>query len=142
MEFKNAKYNQHNAIDCEINHPVYGWIPFTADPNDVEPLGAEVYQAAIDAGNVAAYVEPEHVVVIPQTVSRFQARAALHNAGMLVDVEELIASPATDPITVIAWQDAQEFRRTSPTIAGMAAALGWTDQQLDDLFIAAALIDA
>jgi len=34
MEYRNARYFNQNIIDCEINHPQYGWIPFTADPKD------------------------------------------------------------------------------------------------------------
>ena len=45
MDFRDAKYNHAGTIDCEINHPVYGWIPFTADPNDVEPYGREIFEA-------------------------------------------------------------------------------------------------
>ena len=33
-EFKNAKYINETCIDCEINHPTHGWIPFTVVPND------------------------------------------------------------------------------------------------------------
>jgi len=34
MEYRNPIYNAFETIDCEINHPEYGWIPFTCDPND------------------------------------------------------------------------------------------------------------
>lgn len=34
MKFRNAAYNKFGSIDCEIEHPVYGWIPFTLDKND------------------------------------------------------------------------------------------------------------
>lgn len=77
---------------------------------------------------------------VPGVVSRFQARAALHNAGLLAGVEAAVA--AADPFTQIAWADATEFRRDSPTIAALAVALGMTGAQLDDLFRAAALIVA
>ena len=33
-EFKNAKYINETCIDCEINHPLHGWIPFTVVPGD------------------------------------------------------------------------------------------------------------
>lgn len=75
-------------------------------------------------------------------VSRFQARAALHLAGLLLAVELVMTSPDTDMLTKLAWQDAQEFKRSSPTVASIAAALGLTDQQLDDLFATAAGIEA
>ena len=35
-------------IDCKINHPVFGWIPFTADARDVEPHGRAIF-AEVDS---------------------------------------------------------------------------------------------
>jgi hypothetical protein len=34
MNYRNPIYTKNGMIDCEINHPIYGWIPFTCDPND------------------------------------------------------------------------------------------------------------
>lgn len=75
-------------------------------------------------------------------VSRFQARAALHQSGLLSQVQTLMDDPGTDPIVTLAWQDAQEFRRYSPTVAAMADALGLDDAQVDDLFEQATTIEA
>lgn len=77
---------------------------------------------------------------IPQVVSRFQARAALYGAGLLDDVEAAIAS--ADPITQMAWADAQEFQRNSPTILSLAAVLGLSESDVDELFITASGIVA
>jgi len=85
---------------------------------------------------------PEPPAPIPQTVSRFQARAALHLTGMLTAVEAIMLDPNTDMLAKLAWQDAQEFKRTSPTVLTMSQIIGLTDEQLDDLFILAATIDA
>lgn len=79
---------------------------------------------------------------VPQVVTRFQARAALHLAGLLTTVESLMTDPQTDMLARLAWQDAQEFRRQSPTVLSMAATLGLTDAQLDALFTTAAGIEA
>jgi hypothetical protein len=38
MNFRNPVFNADNFIDCEIEHPTYGWIPFTCNPSDT---GAE-----------------------------------------------------------------------------------------------------
>lgn len=81
------------------------------------------------------------VVDIPQQVTRFQALAALHNAGMLDQVEAMMAHPGTDKLTVLAWQNALDFKRTSPMVLAMAGVLSLTDQQLNDLFIAASQIE-
>lgn len=79
---------------------------------------------------------------IPQSVSRFQARAALHLAGLLDDVEALMTAPDTPALAKLAWADAQEFERQSPTIAALAGAVGLTEQDIDALFITAAGIKA
>lgn len=149
MQVRALAYNKHGTIDCEIEHPVYGWIPFTATPDDDMEHGRVIYAEAIagELGPVAPYVPPSEADELAaerarMVVSRFQARAALHLAGLLDQVEALMADPATDPIARLAWQDAQEFRRLSPTIALMGGALGLTDADLDQLFIQAAQIDA
>lgn len=56
MEYRNAKYNEFNTIDVEINHPEFGWIPCTLDENDADTqdLFAEVQANA----EIEAYVEP------------------------------------------------------------------------------------
>lgn len=74
------------------------------------------------------------------TVSRFQAIAVLLNAGLLSQVNAALADAG--PLAQLAWAEATEFRRNSPTIAGLSAGLGLTDTQVDDLFRAAALIIA
>lgn len=79
---------------------------------------------------------------VPFAVSRFQARMALRAAGYFDAVEAMMAAPETPIAAKEAWASAQEFERTSPTVAGMAAALGMTEAQLDALFIAAAQIKA
>lgn len=81
-------------------------------------------------------------LIIPQSVTRFQARAALHLAGLLESVETLMADPNTDMLAKLAWQDAQEFKRQSPTVLAMSQALGLTDARIDELFITAAGIEA
>jgi hypothetical protein len=57
MEYRNPKYNRHGTIDCEINHEKFGWIPFTASPDDIEQKGRDLYEVLVK-GNVAPYVAP------------------------------------------------------------------------------------
>lgn len=76
------------------------------------------------------------------SVSPFQAKAALQLAGLLESVEAFMADPATDTIVRLAWQHASEYRRQSPTVLAMAEHFGWTDAQLDQLFVTASGIVA
>ena len=72
------------------------------------------------------------------TITPLQAKIALHRAGLLETVESMIAG--ADIETQLAWKEATGFERSSALLNGMAAALGLTTAQLDDLFAAAALI--
>ena len=61
MNYRNAKYiNTTGWIDCEIEHPDYGWIPYTLDPADTDmTVNNDDLLAAMAAnGDVAAYVPP------------------------------------------------------------------------------------
>ena len=60
MQARNPTQTAGTAIDLEIEHPVYGWIPFTASPDDVEQLGRDLYQQAASGayGPIAPYVAP------------------------------------------------------------------------------------
>lgn len=75
-------------------------------------------------------------------VSRFQARAALRQAGLVGQVETIMSDPATDPLVIDAWKHAQEFRRMSPTILALADQLSLSAGEVDDLFRQAAMIEA
>lgn len=57
MDIRNPIFTADNRIDCEIEHPNFGWIPFTADPNDVEQHGRDIYEMALAMGP-APYVAP------------------------------------------------------------------------------------
>lgn len=75
-------------------------------------------------------------------VSAFQALAALDQAGHLDQIETMMADSATPKKTKLAFEKAQEFRRESPTVLAIAEQLGLTDEDLDNLFEAAAQIEA
>lgn len=74
-------------------------------------------------------------------VSRFQAKVALFQAGILGQIEELLRG-SENFIHRLAWDEAVEFRRDSPTINFLAKHAGLSDEALDDLFRAAMTIRA
>lgn len=75
---------------------------------------------------------------VTAVVSRFQARVAMLDAGILADVEASLAGAGV--LAQMAWAEATEFRRNSPMIAEIAAGLGLSPEQVDDLFRAAAAV--
>lgn len=91
-----------------------------------------------DGNEPAPYVAPPPAV--PQQVSPYQARMALHAAGLLDDVEALMADATITRAAKIAWEYATTWQRDSQFIAELAPALGLSEAQIDDLFIAAAQV--
>jgi hypothetical protein len=75
-------------------------------------------------------------------VTAFQAKAAIGRIGLYDQVETLMSNPDTPFEIALAWREVLTFKRLSPTVVAMGAALGLSDAQLDDLFVLAATIDA
>lgn len=46
MQARNPTYNKDGSIDLEIEHPAFGWIPFTASATDVEAHGRDLFKRA------------------------------------------------------------------------------------------------
>jgi hypothetical protein len=98
-----------------------------------------------DVSRLGEYVITDGVASIPppgvpQSVTMRQARLALHGAGLLTSVDAAIAS-MTEPdktIASITWEFAQTVDRGFGMVPALAASLGMSDTQIDDLFIAAA----
>lgn len=77
MNYRNAKRNENNSIDCEINHPIYGWVPFTCDPRDTESaLDVSTLYAAMDTDpNTAPYVYVQPSPLTREQISLLRAEA-------------------------------------------------------------------
>jgi len=85
-------------------------------------------------------VEPDPV---PYSVTRAQGKAALIQAGLWPDVLAFvdgITDPTEKALADVALNDTQDWRRDSPFLNQAALAVGLSEEQLDDLFTAAAQI--
>jgi hypothetical protein len=86
MNYRNAKYiNDTGWIDCEIEHPKYGWIPYTVDPldEDIRINNDDLLAGMAKAGNVAAYVRPTQAELDAALAAKL--REARNN--LLLDVD-------------------------------------------------------
>lgn len=107
------------------------------------------YDTALEGGygSVAPYapIVDDGPTKPDPVVSRFQAKAALLQMGLLDQVEGLMAG--MDAMTRLAWTEAVEFRRSSPLLNSLAPYLTWPDgttlaeADLDDLFNLAQTIE-
>lgn len=148
MNIISAHGPQHTGtggIDLVVTFDgVNGEIPFHAHPSDTEKHGRELYTRALSGefGPVLPYVAPP--TPVPQSVTKRQARLALLGAGLLDDVEaaiENITDPMQKRVAQIDWETADSVERSWPMLVQLAKGmLGMTDQQLDELFIAAATL--
>jgi len=82
---------------------------------------------AIEAAAVPAAAPP-----VPAQVSPRQLRLALYQLGLLDQVDAAVSS--ADKPTQIAWEFSLQYERTHPMIATMAAAIGKSDADIDNLF--------
>lgn len=85
---------------------------------------------------------PTPPVPVPQSVTMRQARLALHAAGLLAGVDAAIASMQEPAKTAAAieWEYASAVERNAGLVPAMAAALGMSEADIDDLFITAATL--
>ena len=89
---------------------------------------------ASDNAAVLAYLAPP----VPASVTPYQARCALLNAGLLDGVNAAVT--AAGGSMALAWEYATMIERSSSFIAAMQGGLGLSDAQVDALFVAAAAI--
>ena len=85
---------------------------------------------------IAAYVPPPPSV--PVSISPRQLRLALLNIGALDDVEDALATQ--DRAAQIAWEFSLEYLRSDPLLNSIGAALGFSPEEIDALFVSASQI--
>lgn len=83
FEIKEAQENKFGDIDVMLNHPEFGWIPFTASPDDSEELGREVYELA----KVQEYAEYQ------PSYEEKDAEARVKRARLLQEIDKVASNP-------------------------------------------------
>ena len=129
-------------IDLFATCEEYGEIPMTLNLVDTEDLhtfvkpdGTEVpLEQYCKTLEIAPYVEPEPIIIIPEVITMRQARLQLLEVGLLDNVEAIVA---LDRKSQIEWEYASEVYKESPLIESVKGALNLTDTQIDDMFVEA-----
>ena len=69
-EFRNAKYFNETIIDCEINHPELGWLPFSCHPEDTgSTVDVVKLYEKLKASNPEPYVPPTEEEILTEKAS-------------------------------------------------------------------------
>jgi hypothetical protein len=152
MNFRNPVYAANNWIMCEIDHPVYGWIPFLADPLDTgaEFDVAELYDRMSRSPSIQPYVPVPEVVIIPD-LSFPQLLIGLVAEQWITEVDGDAWLAGTLPSAVLGVisslptqmqfpAKARALRpsvviRADPLVAALAAYEGKTPEELDEFFL-------
>ena len=115
MEYRNAKRSSAETIDCEINHSVYGWLPFTASPIDPEKHGRDIYAEADK--KLPTWVEP------PPDLNQLAADARAKRNTLLAasDWTQVIDAP----VDQAAWATYRQALRDITTQAGFPETINW-----------------
>lgn len=139
IEIRNLIYTSNlSDIDCEYNHPTFGWIPYTASATDVEKLSRDIHAAALSGefGEIAAYVAPPPL--IPYTILKVQFKLALDADGIL---DAVTTSIQNAPLSIkMTWDDLQYFTRDSNFIKYVMENNAIDGETMDQLFIKASEI--
>ena len=138
---------EHTMINVALETDVFGEIPFSASPDDVEAHGREIFADAVAGkfGVIAEYVAPPAAPrIVPQSVTRYQGRAALLQMGLLDDIDAHYAALPTDTadealnlhnrMAKERWVGMLNFERDSEELVELASAFGMSATQVDDLF--------
>ena len=120
MDYRNAKFtSQPNVIDCEIEHPKFGWIPYTLDPADTDQTvnNADLMALIQGRNDVAEYVEPP---VDPKALAT-QARAKRNALLTASDWTQV----ADAPVDQTAWATYRQALRDITDQVGFPEAIVW-----------------
>ena len=85
MNYRNAKHISLGRIDCEIDHPDYGWILYTLDPTDTDmTINNDDLLAAMEAaGDVEPYVPPTQA----ELDAELSEELRMEREGLLAEVD-------------------------------------------------------
>lgn len=112
------------------------------DGRPAQDIPADASLVVIDGEFYNVYLPGDELPTAPQQaeviapVSPRQLRQALTRTGLRSAVEAAVA--AADQDTRDWWEFATEFDRQHPALVGMAAQLGYTPEQVDQVFALAA----
>jgi uncharacterized protein YfaA (DUF2138 family) len=103
MEYRNPYYSTETTIDCEINHPKYGWIPFTAVREDT---GAEfdveaLYDALVADPNTVPYLHVAPLEALSDVAAEEMIAETFNKSADKLDMLEVALQDALKRIEAL-----------------------------------------
>jgi len=126
-EVRNAASLQADNLrmDVEINHPDYGWIPYTVDPADTD--------MTIDNDDVMALIGTDFAAYVPPTQEELDAALAsevrAERDALLLEVDAVAGNAlrwaALDADTQTEWAAYRQALLNVPQQAGFPNTVTW-----------------
>jgi hypothetical protein len=133
-EVRNATSLQADNLymDVEINHPDYGWIPYTVDPADTDNT--------IDNDEVMALIGTDFVAYVPPTQAELDAALAAEvradRDGRLTEVDAVAGNAlrwaALDADTQTEWAAYRQALLDVPQQDGFPNGISWPTKPTGD----------
>lgn len=116
-----------------------------SDTGEIRDISPEIV-AALPEGKRALwepYVPPELGPIVPLELPAWRVKVVAHLQGLAPAIDAALANLPEPQRTVatLAWSEGNVVRRDSPMVEQLAAGLGLTDQQIDQLFLAAEALE-
>jgi hypothetical protein len=125
MNYRNAKHISNGRIDCEIEHEVHGWLPYTLDPADTDTTVDNDALLAAIGDDVAAYVAPTQA----ELNAALAAEVRSNRNGRLTEVDAVAGNAlrwaALDANTQAAWATYRQALLDVPQQDGFPNTVTW-----------------
>ena len=125
MEFRNPVYikSDNSLIDLEINHGVYGWVPYTLLRGDkTAAINTEELWDEVVAGSVTAYAAPSNSVLYAELRS---TRDTLLSDSDWTQVGDLVSSGAMTADKLAEWKTYRQSLRNLPANTSDPSSITW-----------------
>lgn len=134
-EVRNAASLQadNSRMEVEINHPDYGWIPYTLDPSDTDNHVNNDEVMALIGSNFAAYVPPTQAELDAEAAASARAE---RDYKLATEVDPLVTNPLRwadlTPAKQAEWSTYRQALLDVPQQAGFPHNVTWPTKPQGD----------
>jgi len=82
--------SDNTRFDVEINHPDFGWIPYTLDPSDTDNTVNNSELMSLIGADFTAYVAPTQAELDAETADQVRSD---RDYKLLIEVDPLVTNP-------------------------------------------------
>jgi hypothetical protein len=117
---------EHTLIDCEVTFKTIGTVPFTADPNDTEEHGRDIFARAKagEFGTVAEWTPP--------TTEQLAANVRYRRDALLAEVDSIVGNPlrwaSFSQAQQTAWANYRQALLDVPQQPGFPNTINWSNK--------------